>query len=310
LVFAARAADVEQSTEETCALQLARQTLLAEADADESCSIGDQVKCPGSGNRCEGNQCCPGSTKGGKTFPCPSADPAWESQCESPDKQADCIAKDETCAIGDRVKCPGSGNMCAGNQCCPRSTKGGKTFPCPSADPDWTSECESPDKQEDCVAMARALHCPGSPASGTQPDELSAYYHDLHDDNNKKIQVSFATDSDGTTMVIVAPDPSDPHYVNGVGRNWTVTAAVKDDCTAPSINFNVPNKPNPPDMTVKAQFHYGVLGDLPFVKKCLEPEASLKECGATAKYPDLYCQEPVWALVYPPAGNVWVRLDD
>merc|ERR1740129_1963657 len=57
----------------------------------------------------------------------------------------------ETCAIGAHVQCPGSGNMCAGNQCCPRANYGA-TFPCPSADPSWVSLCESPNKQSNCVA--------------------------------------------------------------------------------------------------------------------------------------------------------------
>jgi len=62
--------------------------------------------------------------------------------------------KVKLCRVGDHVPCPGSGNMCAGNQCCPRSAvSGDKTFPCPSADPFWESQCESPIKVPggDCV---------------------------------------------------------------------------------------------------------------------------------------------------------------
>jgi len=40
------------------------------------------------------------------------------------------------------VACPGSEAMCAGNQCCPGSNiSGGRTFPCPTADPDFIG-CE------------------------------------------------------------------------------------------------------------------------------------------------------------------------
>merc|ERR1719374_443716 len=41
------------------------------------------------------------------------------------------------------VQCPGSGDLCLGNQCCPRhEDSGGLTFPCPNADPGWNL-CES-----------------------------------------------------------------------------------------------------------------------------------------------------------------------
>eukprot|EP00438_Fugacium_kawagutii_P036766 Skav205322 [mRNA] locus=scaffold3444:298377:300117:- [translate_table: standard] len=43
----------------------------------------------------------------------------------------------EVCAVGVSVTCPGSTTPCAGNQCCPGSD--GKTFPCPSASPDFTT---------------------------------------------------------------------------------------------------------------------------------------------------------------------------
>merc|ERR1719277_1450118 len=77
----------------------------------------------------------------------------------------------KTCKIGDHVRCPGKdGPMCAGNQCCPRSKKsGGKTYPCPSAAPDWnaTNKCESTKKVKNCVkqkeccfaATAECLAC-------------------------------------------------------------------------------------------------------------------------------------------------------
>merc|ERR1719374_511169 len=41
------------------------------------------------------------------------------------------------------VQCPGSGDLCLGNQCCPRhEDSGGLTFPCPNADAGWNL-CES-----------------------------------------------------------------------------------------------------------------------------------------------------------------------
>merc|ERR1719282_690669 len=55
----------------------------------------------------------------------------------------------QTCSVGDHVSCPGSGTMCAGDQCCPPGADG-KTFPCPSATPGW-SECEKDVKESNCV---------------------------------------------------------------------------------------------------------------------------------------------------------------
>merc|ERR1719296_6133 len=48
------------------------------------------------------------------------------------------------CEEGAHVPCPGSGTMCAGAQCCPRTEQSGnKTFPCPSAPENFT-KCEIP----------------------------------------------------------------------------------------------------------------------------------------------------------------------
>lgn len=53
------------------------------------------------------------------------------------------------CAIGDTVQCPGSGAMCAGDQCCP-GVSGGPTFPCPSASQSFKN-CGTPAKVESCL---------------------------------------------------------------------------------------------------------------------------------------------------------------
>ena len=43
--------------------------------------------CMGSGQSCNGNECCPGyESTWGKTFPCPEADPSFYDQCESPSR--------------------------------------------------------------------------------------------------------------------------------------------------------------------------------------------------------------------------------
>merc|ERR1719382_2089297 len=123
-----------------------------------TCKIGADVQCPGSGDMCAGDQCCPGfAGSGGGTFPCPSASSGF-SGCVNNTKVMDCTSSGTvvtttattttttmttttiaasssgTCKIGADVHCPGSGNMCAGDQCCPGfAGSGGGTFPCPSA---------------------------------------------------------------------------------------------------------------------------------------------------------------------------------
>jgi hypothetical protein len=57
-----------------------------------SCSVGEDVDCPGSAAKCSGESCCPGAN-GGDSFPCPSAPQGWGSgKCESSAKIEDCVA--------------------------------------------------------------------------------------------------------------------------------------------------------------------------------------------------------------------------
>jgi len=82
--------------------------------------------CRGSGQSCEGNQCCDGVPEtGNMTFPCPTADPDFYE-----------------CQV-DMALCPGTMKRCVGNECCPRyDGSDNKTFPCPAADPEWDG-CET-----------------------------------------------------------------------------------------------------------------------------------------------------------------------
>jgi len=60
-----------------------------------------------------------------------------------------------TCRVGASVSCPGSGNMCAGDQCCPgTASSSGRTFPCPSATSGF-ADCEQAEKEESCVAFGK-----------------------------------------------------------------------------------------------------------------------------------------------------------
>merc|ERR1719343_785432 len=133
--------------------------MLVEDSGSDSCEKGAHVKCPGSGNMCAGDQCCPRTKESGeKTFPCPSASKDF-AKCENNTKVSNCVKKamlvedsgSDSCEKGAHVKCPGSGNMCAGDQCCPRTKESGeKTFPCPSASKDF-AKCENNTKVSNCV---------------------------------------------------------------------------------------------------------------------------------------------------------------
>merc|ERR1711957_182696 len=146
------------------------------------CEPAANVACPGSGNMCAGNQCCPGvEASGNLTFPCPSATEVVEG-CGSLTKVTDCIApttaapttvaattsakaalvqkahekRTDYCEPAASVACPGSGNMCAGNQCCPGvKASGNLTFPCPSAT-EVVEGCGSLTKVTDCIAPTTA----------------------------------------------------------------------------------------------------------------------------------------------------------
>merc|ERR1712087_799300 len=127
---------------------------------------------------CAGDQCCPGfAGSWGDTFPCPSASSGFTG-CVSNAKVTDCTSSGTvvtttattttttmttttittsssgTCKIGADVQCPGSGNMCAGDQCCPGfAGSGGGTFPCPSASSDF-SGCVNNTKVTSCAPGA------------------------------------------------------------------------------------------------------------------------------------------------------------
>jgi len=56
-----------------------------------------------------------------------------------------------TCAAGEEVPCPVSGQICSGSTCCPGvQESGGFPFPCPSAENNFCS-CSNRTKLQDCV---------------------------------------------------------------------------------------------------------------------------------------------------------------
>merc|ERR1719293_639713 len=159
-----------------CVSSSLRGSLAEKVELQDTCAVGADVQCPGSGSMCAGDQCCPGfAGSGGGTFPCPSASSGF-SGCVNKTKVKDCTSSGTvvtttattttttmttttittsssgTCKIGADVQCPGSGNMCSGDQCCPGfAGSGGGTFPCPSASSGF-SGCVNNTKVKDCTS--------------------------------------------------------------------------------------------------------------------------------------------------------------
>jgi len=77
----------------------------------------------------------------------------------------------QSCSIGDKVDCPGDphGTTCMGDQCCPPGAVG-KSFPCPSARPDFgQGKCELAEKVTNCVEEKPPECNPGLPDRCTNP---------------------------------------------------------------------------------------------------------------------------------------------
>jgi len=71
------------------------------------------------------------------------------------------LSQKEPCTVSSHVTCPGSGNACHGNQCCPRhALSNDLTFPCPSADEGFAG-CENNTKVSNC----RSAGDPTTPAT-------------------------------------------------------------------------------------------------------------------------------------------------
>merc|ERR1740121_2543172 len=78
-----------------------------------------------------------------------------------------------TCKIGADVQCPGSGNMCSGDQCCPGfAGSGGGTFPCPSASSGF-SGCVNNTKVTDCTSSGTVVTTTATTISATNATTIT-----------------------------------------------------------------------------------------------------------------------------------------
>jgi len=111
----------EPEGDEVCALQVAQLAQRGRLIHAPPCSAGDHVKCPGSGNMCAGNQCCPGTSQtNNQAFSCPSADSDFTG-CPAPkveDSLCACVGQscqnNGDCCLGDcQNVLGGNGKMCA-----------------------------------------------------------------------------------------------------------------------------------------------------------------------------------------------------
>jgi len=143
------------------------------------------------------------------------------------------------------------------------------------------------------------------------PAELTGVYNDLHDNNNKIVSVTsqFA-------MTISPPAPGSPYYVEGVGQDWVVTPAdvgpITSNCVVTSIDFNVPNKPSPPDQNVTARFMFTGLMDVSWIAGCNASTVGSDTCGQCGADPVRNLKGPQQILLFgtnlADAGNVWVKI--
>mmetsp|Transcript_56075 Transcript_56075/g.141954 ORF Transcript_56075/g.141954 Transcript_56075/m.141954 type:complete len:198 (+) Transcript_56075:108-701(+) len=146
---------------------------------------------------------------------------------------------------------------------------------------------------------------------GCDPEELTGVYHDLHDNNNKIVNVTsqFA-------MTITPPVPGSPFYVDGVGIDWIVTPAdvgpITPHCFVTSIDFNVPNKPDPPDGNVTARFMSTELMSVSWIADCGPTTVGSDACGQCGADPVRSWEGDQQMLLFGSslldAGNVWVKI--
>jgi len=109
----------------------------------------EPVLCAGSGNPCDGNQCCAGYPfSNSLTFPCPNADEGFAG-CQTTERYT---YQEETVVQSEPVKCPGSCDWCSGEQCCPGfADSNNLTFPCPTASASYNM-CQSTTRFTDSSA--------------------------------------------------------------------------------------------------------------------------------------------------------------
>jgi hypothetical protein len=144
--------------------------------------------------------------------------------------------------------------------------------------------------------------------------ELSGVYHDLKDGNNKIIGMTSRWE-----MSIIPPAPDSEYYVEGVGQDWAVmpadVAGINNrTCTIGSIDFDVPNKPNPPPENVTAFFKTMALMDIPWVAQCSPSTVGSEACGQCGAGPVRFLEGPQLVLAFGrglfDVGNIWVKIAD
>merc|ERR1719330_611583 len=137
-----------------CCMALTAECLSCSAgqtEAEYCAEYPDTAGCP--------QACCQAMTA--ECLSCQAGQTEAEYCAANPDT-AGCVALLQTvreeCHEGDHVPCPGSGNMCAGDQCCPRTAEHPYTFPCPSASSTMVG-CENDTKVADCVQKHAVEPC-------------------------------------------------------------------------------------------------------------------------------------------------------
>lgn len=143
-------------------------------------------------------------------------------------------------------------------------------------------------------------------------DTISGIYHDLHDANNKIIEVD-----KHYRVTISPPTLGSKYYVDGIGKNWIVrpgnVGPIDDSCVVHDLDFNVPNKPAPPPGNVTALFAYTPLLNVSWIDSCGPDTVGSEACGKAGAYPNRTSPDAVTVFAFGKlndAGNVWVKIAD
>ncbi|CAK0869248.1 unnamed protein product [Prorocentrum cordatum] len=147
-----------------------------------------------------------------------------------------------TCAVGAHVACPGSGNMCAGDQCCPAINGDGRsTFICPSASPGFKNCGIKSKLRADCTGTDTVFSVPTpapagavpTPAPGGAPPTLPPGWESTIDPaSGKPYYFNRATGEPAAPVDPVPPTTTLPSTPPGAGT----TVAPGIPTAAPGVN--------------------------------------------------------------------------
>mmetsp|Transcript_64468 Transcript_64468/g.114677 ORF Transcript_64468/g.114677 Transcript_64468/m.114677 type:complete len:202 (+) Transcript_64468:69-674(+) len=144
---------------------------------------------------------------------------------------------------------------------------------------------------------------------------MSGVYMDVKDNDKKILNVSSQYD-----VTITPPAPDSIYCEESVGTGWAVKPSdgkgVSYDCKIEDINFNVANKPDPPDSLVTAWVFNSKIADINFLNDCISGAKDSESCGVAAswavEHQAIFKDEKLFVVGFGDGGsdfgNVWVKI--